>query len=86
MRRRNVVVWMAHHDNGWTTTVRENVDGTFSAAAEAPDETMVADYVEGSPEIGKAAAEYALKRKSGHVCSPRWSPWSSHSHVVLVSE
>ena len=31
--RRRLVIWEARHDNGWTTVVMEQPDGTFVAWA-----------------------------------------------------
>ena len=62
---RHLVIWEARHDNGWTTLVMEQSDGTFVAWA-GPDESVGVDYVEDTPEHAQAAAMFALKRKSGH--------------------
>ena len=34
MASRRLVIWEALHDNGWTTTVTQRVDGTFVALTE----------------------------------------------------
>ena len=54
----------ARHDNGWTTLVMEQSDGTFVAWA-GPDESVSIDYVKDCPEHAQAAAMFALKRKIG---------------------
>jgi hypothetical protein len=72
-------------DNGWTTLVMEQPDGTFVAWA-GPDETVGVDYVEDSPEHAQAAAMFALKRKSGHAeCSIRCSAFEMRMHTMLVA-
>ena len=73
--RRRLVVWEARHDNGWTTVVMEQPDGTFVAWAGGGDSIGV-DYVEDSPEFARAAAMFALKRKSGHAACPTAAPTS----------
>jgi len=50
-RGRRLAAWKNRHDNGWSTHVIENLDGTFSAWA-APDAGwVVVDYVEDGPEM-----------------------------------
>ena len=72
--------WRNIHDNGWSSNVIENPDGTFSAWAASPNAPWaVADYVEAGLESAQRAAEYALARKSGHQeCSPSCSGWHIH--------
>jgi hypothetical protein len=83
--RRRLVVWEARHDNGWTTLVMEQPDGTFIAWA-GPDESVGVDYVEDTPEHAQAAAMFALKRKRGHAeCSPRCSDFEMRTHTILVA-
>ena len=82
---RHLVIWEARHDNGWTTLVMEQSDGTFVAWA-GPDESVGVDYVEDTPEHAQAAAMFALKRKSGHAqCSIRCSPFEMRTHTMLVT-
>ena len=82
---RRLVVCEARHDNGWTTLVMEQSDGTFVAWAE-PDESVGVDYVEDTPEHAQAAAMFALKRKSGHAeCSPGCSEFEMRMHTMLVA-
>jgi len=74
----------ARHDNGWITLVMEQPDGTLVAWA-GPAETVGVDYVEDTPEHARAAAMFALKRKSGHAeCSPRCSEFELRMHTMLV--
>ena len=82
-RPRRLVAWKNRHDNGWSSNVIENADGTFSAWA-APDAGWpVVDYVEDAAQNAKRAADYALARKSGHEeCSPLCSGWLVHIHDV----
>src|SRR4029453_17816014 len=85
VHRRRLVIWEAHHDNGWVSVVMEQPDGTFVAWA-GPAGVIGADYVEDSPEHAQAGAVFALKRKSGHAtCSPRCSDWHMRTHEVTVA-
>ena len=78
-RGRLLAVWRNRHDNGWSSNVSENEDGTFSAWATPDNAWAVVDYVEDGPENAKRAADYALARKSGHEeCSPQCSGWYVH--------
>ena len=82
---RRLVVWEARHDNGWTTVVKEQPDGTFVAWAGRGDPIGV-DYVEDSPEFARAAAMFALKRKSGHAaCSNRCTDFEMRTQTMLVT-
>ena len=82
---RRLLVWEARHDNGWTTVVMEQPDGTFIAWA-GVGEAIGVDYVEDTPEHAQAAAMFALKRKSGHAeCSPRCGDWEMRTHTMLVA-
>jgi hypothetical protein len=82
---RRLVVWEARHHNGWTTIVSEQPDGTFVAWAGLGDAIGV-DYVEDSPEFARAAALFALKRKSGHAaCSSACSDFEMRTHTMLVT-
>ena len=79
---RRPVISKANDDNGWTTLVMEQSDGTFVAWA-GPDETVGVDYVEDCPEHAQAAAMFALKRKSGHSeCSPLCSAFEMQTHLM----
>ena len=62
--QRHLVVWEARHNNGWTTLVIEQPDGTFVAWA-GLGEAIGVDYVEDTHEHAQAPAMFALKRKSG---------------------
>ncbi len=82
---RRLAVWEAHHDNGWSTMVIEQPDGTYVAWA-GPGEAVGVDYVEDSPEHAQAAALFALQRKSGHTgCSTRCSAFRMRTHTMLVN-
>jgi len=82
---RRLLVWEAHHDNGWTTVVMEQPDGTFVAWA-GQGAPVGVDYVEDSPEFARAAALFALKRKSGHDrCSARCSDFEMRTQTMLVA-
>ena len=82
---RRLAVWEARHDNGWITAVLEQPDGTFVAWA-GPTEAIGVDYVEDSPEFARAAALFALKRKSGHAaCSPACSDFEMRTQTMLVT-
>ena len=85
LESRRLVVWEARHENGWTTVVMEQPDGTFIAWA-GPDETVGVDYVEDCPENAQAAAMFALKRKSGHdQCSIPCSGFEMRTHLMVVT-
>ena len=63
---RLMAVWTAAHDNGWVTSVVENPDGSFAAWA-APDGEGAGVYtIQADVDSGKAAAEAALQRHTGH--------------------
>jgi hypothetical protein len=82
---RRLAIWEARHDNGWTTIVMEQPDGTFIAWAGRGDAIGV-DYVEDSPEHAQAAAMFALKRKSGHAaCSAGCSEVEMRTRTVQVA-
>ena len=81
---RRLMVWEGRHDNGWTTVVMEQPDGTFVAWA-GPGSAIGVDYVEDTPEHALAAAMFALQRKSGHAqCSARCSDWEIRTHTMVV--
>ena len=83
--RLHLVIWEARHDNGWTTLVMEQSDGTFVAWA-GLDESVGVDYVEDTPEHAQAAAMFALKRKTGHEeCSLRCGEWEMRTHTMLAA-
>jgi hypothetical protein len=77
------VIWIAHHDNGWTTHVSETADGVFHASAARSGATgFLCQYVELNEPRAKAAALYALALQTGHnFCSDRCSTWHTHSPV-----
>ena len=72
---RRLVQWESHHDNGWTTIIREQADGTFVAYA-ANGQASAVDYVDRNIAHANAAVMAALRRKSGHQrCSAECSDW-----------
>jgi hypothetical protein len=82
MPERPLASWIARHDNGWITLVEDRGDGTWAAWA-LPEGTPVSgpDYIEMDDVSAKAAAEFALRQKSGHTdCSANCSFWAPHSH------
>jgi hypothetical protein len=84
---RRLAYWAAHHDNGWVTNVLANPDGTYSAWASLESTLASVDYIEIDVESAMRAAEFALRRKSGHVqCSPRCTRWTVHSLPLEVPE
>ena len=80
-----MAVWIAEHDNGWITAVIENLDGTYSASAAPTKEQAAIDYLKDDPEHARIAAEYALKRKTGHQCSERCSGWTRHRDTRVLT-
>jgi hypothetical protein len=82
---RRLVIWEAHHDNGWKTVVMEQPDGTFIAWA-GQGEAVGVDYVEDNPEHAQAAAMFALKRKTGHAkCSAECSEFEMRTITMLAT-
>ena len=82
---RRLALWEARHDNGWITVVMEQPDGTFLAWAGQGGAVGV-DYVEDSPDFARAAALFALKRKTGHAtCSPACSDFEMRTQTMLVA-
>ena len=82
MAERYLASWIARHDNGWITLIEDRGDGTWAAWA-LPGGTPLTgpDYIEMDDVSAKAAAEFALRHKSGHrECSDDCSSWEPHSH------
>jgi hypothetical protein len=81
---RLMAVWTATHDNGWLTSVVENPDGTFAAWA-APDGESAGLYtIKTDVDGGKASAEGALRRLTGHEgCSGSCSAWQLRTYAVF---
>ena len=72
---RRLVVWEARHENGWTTTVTEQVNGSFIARVRRQDGVGFSSVVNTIDEACVAALS-ALERTTGHaVCSPDCSGW-----------
>jgi hypothetical protein len=83
----HLAYWAAHHDNGWVTNVLENPDGTYSAWASLESTLASVDYIEIDVESAMRAAEFALRRKSGHVlCSEACTAWTVHSLPLEVPD
>jgi hypothetical protein len=62
--QRQLAVWTARHDNGWTTIAFERPDGAFAAGAGPDGENpIVLDYVEDSPEHGRVPRTIASEEK-----------------------
>ena len=72
---RRPVVWEARHDNGWTTIIAEQQDGSFVAFA-SNGEAVCRDYVGPNVTHAHAAVMAALRWKSGHRrCTEECSKW-----------
>jgi hypothetical protein len=72
---RRLVVWEAHHDNGWTTSVREQLSGLFLLELHH-DRTAGFTWEEQTLADAHLTAVAALERKTGHAkCSPGCSGW-----------
>jgi len=72
---RRLVVWEAHHDNGWTTTVKEQLSGMFLLDLRH-DRVAGFSLEEQSLAQAHLTAIAALERKTGHAkCSPACSGW-----------
>ena len=79
-RNRPLIRWECDHDNGWTTTIAEQADGSFAASA-SNGQTGGVDYTDPNISYAHAAVMASLRRKSGHGrCSPDCSDWRA---VVL---
>jgi len=74
--------WFARHSNGWVTFAELRPDGTWVAWAVADGELASGpDYIEMDDVSAKAAAEFALREKSGHDrCEVGCSGWVLHTH------
>jgi hypothetical protein len=74
--------WFARHSNGWVTFAELRPDGTWAAwAVPDGDAPTSPDYIEMDDVSAKAAADYALREKSGHVrCDSECAPWELHTH------
>jgi hypothetical protein len=74
--------WVSHHDNGWVAHADERPDGTWAAWAVAGGEVVPGpDYIEMDDLSAKAAADFALREKSGHKhCSGGCAGWELHTH------
>ena len=58
--------WAAQHDNGWSGHADERLDGTWAAWPVAGGEVVPSpDYIEMDDVSAKAAADFALREKSG---------------------
>lgn len=70
-------VWQQLHSNGWITQVVELPDATFAAwAAPARTAPICLEYIEDCLEHAQAAAEFSLRRDSGHPhCSASCGRW-----------
>jgi hypothetical protein len=88
MPTRELAVWNADHDNGWTTVVTEMIDGTFHAsAAPTGSRGCLTQYIEMDEPSAKAAAAFALAEKTGHrECSKACTGWKVHTHSVHVPD
>ena len=72
---RRLAVWEARHENGWTTTVTEQMNGSFIASVRRKDGVGFSAVVNTIDEA-RVASLSALERTTGHaVCSPDCSGW-----------
>jgi hypothetical protein len=85
LKPRHVAFWSARHDNGWTTIVCEQPDGTFAVIV-APETArdVSPDSIDGALQTAKASASRALEEKSGHrECSDACERWAKHSQLFM---
>ena len=75
MASRRLVIWEAIHDNGWTTTVTQRVDGTFAALTENTAGLQLSD-VAVTLEHAYDAVRRALARGGHSQCSLGCSEWA----------
>jgi hypothetical protein len=72
---RRPVVWEAQHNNGWTTIIAQQKDGSFVAFA-SNGESVCVDYVGPDVSHAHAAVIAAWRWKSGHRrCTEECSEW-----------
>ena len=72
---RRPVVWEARHDNGWSTVIAQQQDGSFIAFA-SNGQAVCVDYVGPNITHAHAAVIAALRWKSGHRrCTEQCSDW-----------
>jgi len=87
--RRDLAIWIAHHNNGWTTHATEDADGVFHAsAARCGASGFLTQYVELDEPTAKAAAMLALAQQTGHAnCTGECSGWRQYPCLLdLLSE
>ena len=79
---------IVRHNNGWVTHADERPDGTWAAwAAREGSSAPEPDYLEMDDVNAKRAADFALRRKSGHHgCSDRCTGWELQAHGVSDGE
>ena len=82
--KQELAIWIAHHNNGWTTHVTEDADGVFHAsAARSGTSGFLTQYVEMDEPAAKAAALFALAQQTGHAnCTGECSGWRQHAFLV----
>ena len=85
LKPRHVAYWSARHDNGWTTFICEQPDGTFAViAAPATAQGVSPDSIEQALQPAKASAARLLEEKSGHYeCSAQCERWEKHSQLFM---
>jgi hypothetical protein len=83
-QHRLMQVWNATHDNGWSTMVVENPNGSFAAWAAPSGQPVVGYAIEPEAHRGKVAATTALAQSTGHAeCSDRCSRWARKTYPVF---
>ena len=81
---RHLVIWEGRHDNGWTTLVIEQSDGTFVAWA-GPDESVGVDYVEDCARTRAGGGDVrAEAQERPRQCSIRCSAFEMRTHTMLL--
>jgi hypothetical protein len=75
MASRRLIIWEAIHENGWTTTVAQRVDGTFAAVTENTAGLRISD-VAVTLDDAYDAVRRALARGGHPQCSLGCSEWA----------
>lgn len=83
---RFLILWEAQHDNGWTTVIAKQTDGSFVASTVHGDEQCV-HYVGANVAHAHAAVLAAMRWKTGHrVCSTTCTDWTIRDYDVVRAD
>jgi hypothetical protein len=83
---RFLVLWEARHENGWSTVISKQMDGSFVASTVRDGERCV-HYVGYDVAHAHAAVLAAMFWKTGHrLCSTACTDWEIREHGVVAPE